>query len=83
MLYINYGDDLEKRVSTLKNVRTLSIPALIIHDENDHDIPWQDGKAVADAWPGAEFILTHGLGHRRVLRNPAIVMAVTDFIRNL
>lgn len=82
-LYINYGDDLEKRISTLKNVRTLSIPALIIHDEKDQDIPWQDGKAVADAWPGAKFKLTHGLGHRRILRNPAIVMAVTDFIRNL
>jgi len=82
-LYANYGDDFEKRVSTLTNVRTLSIPALIIHDEKDKDIPWQEGKAVADAWPGAEFKLTHGLGHRRILRDPATVTAVTDFIRKL
>lgn len=79
-LYANYGDDFEKRASTLTNVRTLSTPALIIHDDQDMEIPWEDGKAVADAWPGAEFKLTHGLGHRRILRDPATVTTVTDFI---
>ena len=82
MLFTHYGNDLDKRVSTLKNVRTLSIPALIIHDDKDYDIPWEDGRAVADAWPGAEFKLTHGLGHRRILRDPATVAAVTEFITN-
>lgn len=81
-LYTHYGSDLDKRVSTLKNVRSLSIPALIIHDDKDRDIPWEDGKAVADAWPGADFKLTHGLGHRRILRDPATVTAVTEFIIN-
>ena len=81
LLYANYGSDLERRVSTLKNVRTLSIPTLVIHDDRDTDIPWKDGRAVADAWPGAEFLLTHGLGHRRILRDPAVVTAITEFIR--
>jgi pimeloyl-ACP methyl ester carboxylesterase len=81
LLYANYGSDLERRLSTLKNVRTLSIPALVIHDDRDTDIPWKDGRAVADAWPGAEFLLTHGLGHRRILRDPAVVTAITEFIR--
>lgn len=79
-LYAHYGEDYQKRVSTLTNVRTLSIPALIIHDDRDTEIPWQEGKAVADAWPGAKFMLTHGSGHRRILRDPATVTAVTDFI---
>jgi pimeloyl-ACP methyl ester carboxylesterase len=81
-LYVRYGSDLEKRVSTLKNVRTLSIPALIIHDKNDTDIPWKDGKAVADAWPDSDFLLTRGLGHRRILRNPDTVTAAIEFIKN-
>ena len=81
-LYTNYGNDLEKRISTLNNVHSLTTPALIIHDDKDRDIPWEDGRAVADAWPGAEFKLTHGLGHRRILRDPATVTTVTDFIRN-
>jgi pimeloyl-ACP methyl ester carboxylesterase len=81
-LYDNYGSNLEKRVSTLKNVRTLSIPTLIIHDKDDTDIPWKDGKAVADAWPDSQFLLTRGLGHRRILRNPDTILAVTEFIKN-
>lgn len=81
-LYANYGSDFDKRTSTLNNVHSLSIPALIIHDDKDTDVCWEQGKAVADAWPGAEFKLTHGLGHSRILRDPAIVTAVTDFIRN-
>jgi pimeloyl-ACP methyl ester carboxylesterase len=68
-------------VSTLSNVRNLSIPALIIHDDRDRDIPWEDGMAVADAWPGAKFKLTHGLGHRRILRDAAVISAATEFIR--
>ena len=81
-LYASYGDELDKRISTLNNVRTLSIPALIIHDDRDEDISWQDGKAVAQAWPGAKFILSHGLGHRRILRDKDTVKAVTNFIIN-
>ena len=81
-LHRHYGSDLDKRVSTLNNVRSISIPALIIHDDKDREIPWEDGKAVADDWPGAEFKLTHGLGHRRILRDPSTVAAVTDFITN-
>jgi pimeloyl-ACP methyl ester carboxylesterase len=79
-LHKNYGDNLEKRISTLNNVRELSIPALIIHDDKDADIPWQDGKALAEAWQGSKFILTHGLGHRRILRDPTTIMNTTDFI---
>jgi pimeloyl-ACP methyl ester carboxylesterase len=76
----DYGADLAQRVSTLNNVATLTIPGLIIHDEADSDIPWQSGKQIADAWQGAEFMLTHGLGHRRILRDPQTVAAVCEFI---
>ena len=81
-LFSNYGNDLEQRASTLTNVRTLRFPAFVIHDENDDEVPWQDGKAVADAWPGSRFLLTHGLGHSRVLRHPDTVASVTEFIKN-
>lgn len=81
-LFAHYGSDLDRRVSMLGNVRSLSIPALVIHDDKDRDVPWNDGKAVADAWPGARFMLTHGLGHRRILRDPSTIAAVTDFIAN-
>ncbi|UCB55552.1 MAG: alpha/beta hydrolase [Thiotrichales bacterium] len=81
-LYAHYGDDLDNRVSTLNNVNALLIPALIVHDEDDGDLSWKDGKAVADAWPGAEFRLTHGLGHSRILRDPDTVATITNFVAN-
>jgi len=81
-LYSTYGSNFEKRVSTVTNVRTLSTPALVIHDDNDLEIPWEDGKAVADAWPESQFIMTHGLGHSRILRNPETILAVTEFVKN-
>jgi hypothetical protein len=40
---MNYGSSLQQRISTINNVRNLSIPALIIHDDKDTDIPWNDG----------------------------------------
>jgi hypothetical protein len=38
------------------------------------------GAAIAAAWPGAELVTTEGLGHRRILRDPAVVARVTDFL---
>ena len=81
-LYASYGKDVQRRTSSLVNVKNLAIPALIIHDDKDLDIPWQDGRAVADAWPGAVFKLTRGLGHRRMLRDPDTIISVTEFIIN-
>jgi len=67
-------------VSTDSNARKLEVPALIIHDEDDEGVPWQQGQMIADAWPGARFIRTQGLGHNRILRDPATVRTVVGFI---
>lgn len=53
---------------------------LVVHDRDDRDVPWQDGARVATAWPGAKLVTTAGLGHRRVLRDPGVIDAVTSFI---
>lgn len=75
-----YGEDLSSKISTIDNVKKLSNRGLIIHDENDEDVPWQSGQAIADSWKGAKFIHTHGLGHRRIIRDPDVVRATIEFI---
>jgi pimeloyl-ACP methyl ester carboxylesterase len=55
-------------------------PLLVIHDRDDGEIPWQHGTLVARAWPGAELVATGGLGHRRILRDAAVVAAAVDFV---
>ena len=67
-------------MSTDRNVRRLTMPALIVHDRDDREVPWRQGKMIADAWPGAQWLATRRLGHRRILRDTATVKAIVDFL---
>lgn len=58
----------------------LATPALVIHDEQDADVPVSDAAAISGAWPGARLLLTRGLGHRAIIHDPAVVAAATDFL---
>jgi pimeloyl-ACP methyl ester carboxylesterase len=55
-------------------------PALVVHDVEDGEVPFAHGAAVAAAWPGARLVETTGLGHRRLLRDEAVVAQVASFI---
>lgn len=56
-------------------------PLLVVHDENDETVAFQDGVAIAAAWPGARLLSTRGLGHRGVTNDPRMVDAVMAFVR--
>ena len=75
-----FGGDFRQRISTTNNVKGLGMPALIIHDEDDVGVPWQHGRMIADAWPGAQFMKTRGLGHGRILRDAETIRAAVEFI---
>ena len=59
---------------------TLATPLLIIHDRDDPTVPWEEGAAIAAAWPGAELVTTTGLGHRDIVREPDVAARAVDFI---
>ena len=61
-------------------VAAVRAAALVIHDEDDGEVHPRAGLKLARAWPGARFLATKGLGHRGVLRDPAVVQDVADFI---
>ncbi|MGT2490871.1 alpha/beta fold hydrolase [Cupriavidus basilensis] len=48
-------------------------PTLVIHDRQDKEVGWENGAAIAGAWPGAQLMATDGLGHRRVLHDAAVI----------
>lgn len=54
-------------------------PVLLIHDTCDKEIPFSEALRLQQAMPGATLYQTQGLGHRRVLRDPAVIDAVTAF----
>lgn len=59
---------------------TMTIPLLVVHDRRDTDVGSEQGEAIAGAWPGAELLLTDGLGHRRILRDAEVVRRVAGFL---
>jgi pimeloyl-ACP methyl ester carboxylesterase len=69
----------ELHIPTL--AQTMTAPALIIHDSDDADVPYAHGQEIAQAWPRAELVTTKGLGHRAILRDPAVVRRTVDFLR--
>lgn len=58
----------------------MKAPLLVIHDEDDREIPIEAGEVVARHWPDAELVRTRGLGHRRILRDPGVIARVVDFV---
>lgn len=55
-------------------------PLLVIHDREDRETAWQDGADIAAKWPNATLQTTTGLGHNRILRDPAVVDAAAKFV---
>lgn len=60
--------------------RNMHHPLLVLHDGNDREIDVAQGKHLAADWPGALFEATEGLGHRRILRHPAVVQRTVEFL---
>jgi pimeloyl-ACP methyl ester carboxylesterase len=58
----------------------LDLPLLLVHDQNDRQVPVLESARNAHALPGAELMVTRGLGHNRLLADPAVVRAVVDFV---
>lgn len=54
----------------------------VIHDRGDREVPFEDGERLAQLWPDAHLVPTEGLGHRRILRDPGVVRAVVEAVRD-
>lgn len=58
----------------------LSIPLLILHDAGDRELPLSEGEELAAAWPGAVLRRLEGLGHLRLLKDPACLHEAVSFV---
>ncbi len=78
---------LERRyATTLEDVRGRNLapartePLLILHDEDDPDVPLSEARDLAESWPGAELIVSQGLGHGKIVRDEATVRRICEFL---
>jgi len=57
----------------------IRVPTLVVHDQGDRINAFADGQAYAHAIQGAQLLATEGLGHRRILKDPGVLLQVTLF----
>lgn len=57
----------------------IRVPTLVVHDREDRINGFADGQAFARAVTGAELVATEGLGHRKVLKDPAVLARIVLF----
>jgi pimeloyl-ACP methyl ester carboxylesterase len=67
-------------VEIYERAATLEVPALIVHDHRDRDVPFTDGERLAARWPNAALMATSGLGHRRILRDADVIRRAVEFV---
>jgi pimeloyl-ACP methyl ester carboxylesterase len=57
-----------------------TMPALVLHDPADDDVPVAHGRGIAEAWPAGRFEAAPGVGHFRILRDEGVVRRVASFV---
>jgi pimeloyl-ACP methyl ester carboxylesterase len=67
-------------IDRLDDLAQLHLPALFVHDRNDAHVPYEHALRLSSRVPGARLVTTHGFGHHRVLREPAVVRAIVEFV---
>ncbi len=67
--------------SIRRAMKNIKASVLWIHDEDDDITPLSDVIKVKDQhFPNIKFIITKGLGHRRIYRDKEIIKQVVDFL---
>jgi len=58
------------------------IPVLVIHDNDDADVPVKAGIHIHKHLKNGHLMITKGLGHRKILGNEEVISKAVDFIKN-
>jgi len=73
-------EDLAVVAPSNETADTPRLPALVVHDVGDAEVHYANADRIANHWPGAEVMTTHGLGHQRILRSGDVVRRVVDWL---
>jgi pimeloyl-ACP methyl ester carboxylesterase len=63
--------------------RSATVPALIIHDPGDRQVPFEFAERLTSGWRGSRLVPAPSLGHKRILRDPDVAAMAVDFARLL
>ncbi len=58
----------------------LKIPALVVCDQHDREVPLEASRRYVENWAGAEWLVTEQLGHNRILHDPQVLSRIGEFV---
>ncbi|MEV5882344.1 alpha/beta hydrolase [Streptomyces sp. NPDC052020] len=72
--------DMWNAFSPVHRPEEIEQPVLVVHDRDDREVSVEQGRRIAAAYGDrAEFLLTEGLGHRRILGDATVITKVLAF----
>lgn len=67
--------------STYIASQEITIPVLVIHDENDDDVPVSAAHHIYQYLENGELLITKELGHRKILGDTKVIKKIMSFIQ--
>ena len=67
--------------SSFKAAEAIEKPILVVHDENDYEVPVKAGININQHVKNGELMLTKGLGHRKILGDANVIHKIIEFIK--
>lgn len=55
---------------------------LLVHDRHDPVVPLTTSETIHKSWENSTLLITEGLGHYRLMKNPDLIGRVVDFVRS-
>jgi len=74
-----FGTDINE-ISASYSAKKVTVPTLIVHDENDADVHVSCAHSIHKALPDGKIHITKGLGHRRILGNQEVIKKIEAFL---
>lgn len=68
-------------LSLVEMIKDTTIPTLIVHDSEDHEISYSQALELKNAGDTSGLFTTKGHGHRRILRAPEVIEKCLKFIQ--
>lgn len=66
--------------SSWRAAREIAVPVLVIHDENDAEVPVKCARHIHENLSNGKLLITHGLGHRKILGSQDVIGKTFRFI---
>ena len=78
----NKYDEAMDNYSAFKAAEAIEKPILVVHDENDYEVPVKAGINIHQHVKNGNLLLTQGLGHRKILGDANVIQKIIEFSKH-